>query len=81
MNVANGSTLLPGQISGPLLVAAPPEDDSVLRGDESGEVGLHLVVPVEDELVGALGNAVEGQQLVATTLRVTASPSIRRTHR
>jgi hypothetical protein len=52
----------------PLVVAAPAEDDGVLRVDDRGHVRVHhVVVPVGEELVGILGHAVEGhaQALVA----------------
>jgi hypothetical protein len=48
----------------PLDVATAAEDDRVLRRDHSGKVGVHRVVPVGEETIWALGNPVEGQQLV-----------------
>ena len=48
----------------PLVVAAAAEDDRVLGRDDGGEVDLHRVIPVGEEPIGALGDAVEGQQLV-----------------
>jgi hypothetical protein len=53
---------------GPLLVAAPAEDNRVLRRDDGAEVGLHSVVPVAEEPIGLLRDAVEGQQLVRDDL-------------
>jgi hypothetical protein len=60
--------LTPRPELGPLLVAAPAEDDRVLRCDDGAEVGLHCVVPVGEEPVGLLRDAVEGQQLVRDDL-------------
>jgi hypothetical protein len=48
----------------PLVIAATAENDRVLGGDDSGEVGIHRLIPVDDELVRVLGYAIEGQQLV-----------------
>ena len=49
---------------GPLLVAAPAEDDRVLLRDDGAEVGIHRVVPVGEEPIGLFRDAVEGQQLI-----------------
>src|SRR5262245_6242482 len=49
---------------GPLLVAPPAQDDRVLRRDDGAEVVVHRLVPIMEELVGTLGDAVQGQLLV-----------------
>ena len=64
MNAANGWISLLGQNVRPLVVGTAAENDRVLCRDESGKVGVHRVVPVGEETIWLLGNAVEGQELV-----------------
>jgi hypothetical protein len=49
-----------GPVLRPLVVHLPTEQHGVLLGDHVGQVGVEPIVPVEHELVGRLGDAVEG---------------------
>ena len=53
-----------GPESGPLGVAATPQDDGILRSDDFRQVGVHHVIPFGDEFIAVLGDAVEGEQFV-----------------
>jgi hypothetical protein len=49
---------------GPLVIATMAKNNCVLGGDDCAELGIHRLIPVNDELVRVLSYAIEGQQLL-----------------
>jgi len=55
---------------GPPVVAASAQDDRVLRSDHRGDVGVHCVVPLGEELVGRLATPSRDNNSYTTIFRM-----------